>query len=171
MHTELLFRKDVGGHQLECHAPGRRGVLGNRWGHAPRPRHARAAFLARHCSRVASQSRTVPTHHTHTRWASGRKRPAALQGASASLTAAPCATDGGLAGALMWPPRAGTAACCSVCMVVYCWYKVRHEISGFEAAPARRRRMLPDFRAGRCLLLRPRAARALSPFGHPEPIW
>ena len=41
----------------------------------------------------------------------------------------------------------GTAACCSVGMVVYCWYKVRHEISGAEA-PARRSRMMPDFGSG-----------------------
>eukprot|EP00802_Teleaulax_amphioxeia_P017925 Tamp_18095.p1 GENE.Tamp_18095~~Tamp_18095.p1 ORF type:complete len:199 (+),score=35.20 Tamp_18095:46-597(+) len=40
----------------------------------------------------------------------------------------------------------GTAACCSVGMVVYCWFKVRHEISGHQA-PARRRSMMPDFRA------------------------
>jgi hypothetical protein len=55
-------------------------------------------------------------------------------------------------------PRAGAAACCSVGMVVYCWFKVRHEISGHQA-PARRRSMMPDFRAGP----RPDAGCARSP--------
>ena len=54
------------------------------------------------------------------------------------------------------PPRASrflnrcectrSAACCSVGLLVYCWYKVRHEISGSEA-PANRR-TIPDFRGG-----------------------
>ena len=37
------------------------------------------------------------------------------------------------------------AACCSVSVVVYCWFKVRHDITGSEN-PSRRR--LPDFRSG-----------------------
>ena len=122
---------------------------------------------------VRAAAKAAPGHaaqaHAHATGV-GAEAPR-TSGASASLTAAPCETDAGLAGALMWPLRAGTAACCSVGMVVYCWYKVRHEISGFEAAPARRRRMLPDFRAGRCLPLRPRATHALSHFGYPVSIW
>ena len=43
-------------------------------------------------------------------------------------------------------PTTCTAACCSVGMVFYCWYNIRHEISGDDSSS--RRSFLPNFGAG-----------------------
>ena len=65
------------------------------------------------------------------------------------------------------------AVCCSLGMLLYCWYNVRHEISGSNQAPAPNR-IIPDFRSG---LSRPSVFRSLCLFsfhpcdGNPAVIW